>query len=334
MNDFKDIPAGYPESVFQNGPEIKVGDIPISPITIPEVKKIVDAQYRQNFEPISYTTQRGVDQLLTEEIDYARLPDLPGRKAIQMFRDLPEGSGFLDVGCGSGTFIKEVVTKVNPEIEAYGFDSRTWEDQEELPHLNLGNIDDLPSIDFGRDKFDIVTSASVLYHLPDYWGAILRMADRLKPKGVLLTSTVPRVVETTVRDGVVSYGDPVDDETGRISKSDYGQSGYYRSRNIFGTDGKIVPMTDVIQTINECNPNFRLRYSVSPADNVGTGQYGGQIAAVREGVQPLNLSCLFYCNYPLDRKYGPISYILGKTEEERKMLQQKGFISVQERFGH
>ncbi len=332
MNDFMDIPSGHPDMIQGAGLEIKVNNLPITPISGQDVKNVVDAQYRQNFEPIFYTTQRGIDELLTGNRDYARLPDLPKRKAMQIFRDLPNGSGFLDVGCGSGTFIKEILAQVNPHLEAYGFDSRTWDDQEELPHHNLGNIDDLSSIDFGRDKFDIVTSASVLYHLPDYWGAILRMADRLKPKGVLLTSTVPRVVETSTRGGDVNYGDPVDDRAGKLTELDYGQLGYYRSRNIFGVDGKIVPMADVIQTLNGHNPNFKLRYSVTPADNMGARQYGGQIAAVREGTQSLNLSGLYYCRFPLDKDFGPISYILAKNENDQKILQINGFISVQERF--
>lgn len=336
MSEFKDIPGGNPDIPPSTGLEIKANNLALISITGQEVKNVIDVQYRKNFEPIYYFTQRGVGELLglAGKGEVARLPDLPEKKAAQIFRDLPKGSGFLDVGCGSGTFIKEVLDRVNPDLEAYGFDSRTWEKQEELAHLKLGNIDDLSSIDFGRDKFDIVTCAAVLQHLPDYWGAILRMANRLNPKGVLLTSCIPRVNEIfTTEDNLMVYRNPVDDEVGKITKPTGDlEFGYFNSRNIFDVDGKIVAMADAIETLNSDNLNFKLRYSVAPGENLAIDQYGGQIAAVREGTEPLNLSSLYYCHFDFDKKHESISYILGKTENERKMLQGKGFMNVQERF--
>lgn len=317
-------PRGAPDVFRDNLSEIRAKDLPITPMSAADVKRAVDAQYRQNFGPIYYNTRRGVRQLLVEDDDYARLPDLPGRKAIQIIRDLPVGSGLLDVGCGSGTFIRGVLEKVNPGLEAHGFDSREWEDEERLQHLKLGNIDDLPRTDLGRDKFEVVTCASVLYHLPDYWGAILRMSDRLKPDGVLLTSTVPRVVETYTSDGDVVYDRPADDLRGRLIEQDDGWLSYYRNRNIFDVEGNIVPMADVIRELNRSNPGFNLRYSVARSENLGTGHHGGQISVVRKGVQPLDLSRLHYCNFPFDKHFGPVSYILAKDEEEQGMLKKEG----------
>lgn len=89
-------------------------------------------------------------------------------------------------------------------------------------------------------------------------------------------------------------------------------------------------MHNVITIINQENPGFNFLYSVRQRGE--KQDECGRIAARRKTTQPLNLSKMFYCNFSYNRKEYPLSYILAQTEEERKLLTTKGFISVQERF--
>lgn len=226
----------FPENITH---ELEIYGCPITSMASHEVREIVERQYQENLKPtIFYETTRGVKDLLTGEIpDPARLPDFPDETALELFRRLPKGSTWLDVGCGSGTFIAEVLQDINPQINAYGFDSREWRNedmasnlrfghrQEKLSHLSLGNIDNLQDVNFGPEKFDMITCAAVLRHLPDYWGAILRMVNLLKQDGVFLSSYVPRIAETysdnmSIDD--IIYGHPVDDIDGNIVRPEYG----------------------------------------------------------------------------------------------------------------
>ncbi len=336
MVNNKDTSQGQPDAL-----EIRANNLEntiLAPLSREIIKAVIDQQYQLNFgdsNNIPYNIQRGVKELLTNANDYAQLPNLPnGQPALEFFQQLPEGSTFLDVGCGAGRFIKGILGRVNPYLEAYSFDAKQWDKNNPPPNLKLGNIDDLPSINFGRAaSFDIITCASVLYHLPDYWGAILRMAHKLKPTGVLLTSTIPRIVQVTKDNDHIIYGKPADNALGELIAPDYGQLMYYRSRNIFGTDGKIIPMSVVIQQIQRENPSWQFKYTVAPSTTLNAQQYGGQIAAIRgENAKCLDLSCLYYCSFPVDRNFGPISYILAQNPNDHNQLRKRGFISVQDRL--
>lgn len=310
------------------------------PIGAPEVKTAVDSQYQKVLKTglDLFTTTRGIEQLLKDgKEDYARLPDLPGKPAIQIFQELSPGSSFLDVGPGSGDFIVGVLRDINSKLDVYGFDARTWRkrQQKKIPHLVLGNIDNLPDVDFGGvSKFDVVTCAAVLYHLEDYWGAILRMADRVKTGGVLLASTLPRVQELSTRGGELVWLGPADNDDGTLREADYGQVAYYANMSTFFPDGKIAPMSEIITALNLANPDHQVFYSAAKGTKFGTTHYGGQIAVVNNSQKGFELANLFYCRYRLgdDPSLTKICYLLARDNEEKEILQGKGYTSVQERF--
>lgn len=156
--------------------EIKWLGTQIRPMSYERVREISNTQHSDvlNFPDEAYNTRRGVRLLLnTNSRDYARLPQFNGLSALEIFKQLPPNSRWLDIGCGSGDFIKEVLSDVNPVLDATGYDARTWETQKKVPKLVLGDLQKIDQADFQDNgiRFDIITSSSVFYHLPDYLGA-------------------------------------------------------------------------------------------------------------------------------------------------------------------
>jgi SAM-dependent methyltransferase len=308
----------------------------IKPITLGQVRLIMRKMHADvlDLSDFAYTTTRGVQRLLDEKsCDYARLPSVEGNSAMQVFRSLKDGDEWLDLGCGSGNFVNQVIKEINPGIKAVGFDARRWSDQEEIPELVLGDIDQVNRSSFQKhpNGFDLISSASVFYHLPDYWGALARAIDLLKPDGRLLISTINRPM---------SGNEPIDDIRGNFIRDpeDYWAI-YYRNRNIFDADGKLLSMADAVQIFNSNNPGFRLEYHSGKSDNVTIGEqcYGGGFSGKKLTDAPINMSFVFYCLYPKkgnDQAPGitDLSFIFAKSEEEARRLRSEAFVSVQDRF--
>lgn len=313
----------------------------IRSITSGQIKGIIKRQYAQalGFAEGEYETTRGVHQLLDEKShDYARLPPLNGQSALEIFRSLPPGSEWLDLGCGSGTFIVGVLKDINFGIKAAGFDARTWRKQEGIPELVLGDIDRIDKSLFPAhpEGFDLITSASVFYHLPDYWGALVKSVDLLKPNGKVILSTICRPMRGNYY--------PIDNESGDFVE-DPGASGalYYENRNTFDTKGRLMSIADAVQIFNSRNPGFKLEYHSGPSERASHGDlsFGGGFSGRKLGSDsPVDASFIFYCLYPEipeKRKYGTtgisdLSFIFARTTKEAEKLRKQGFVSVQDRI--
>ena len=240
----------------------------------------------------------------------------------------------MDVGCGSGTFIMEVLSKINSKITAVGFDARAWKRGEQIPEAVYGNIDNLSSDLFeeNKDGFDLITCASVLYHIPDHWGVIKKIAGLLKEGGIFLGSTMVRPVG--------SYDTPYDDKDGEFVGDWVKESGatYYRNRNLLDPDGNLMSMAELLRIIREDNPNFVIEYHALEHKGamLGRTDYGGQISIKKKGSEKLNLSKMFYCyirpDNPSSSGLLDVSYIVARSESEANKLREKGYASIEDRM--
>lgn len=186
----------------------------IKPMSLDEVEGLMRQLYGAvlAFDDYAYTTTRGVRHLLDDKShDYAILPPLKHESAMQIFKSLKPGDEWLDLGCGSGTFIAGVLKDVNAKIKATGYDARKWGEEEDIPELILGDIDRVDKSMFPKHPrgFDLITSASVFYHLPDYWGALAKSVNLLKPNGRIIISTIVRPLSRDV---------PINDEKVNLLK--------------------------------------------------------------------------------------------------------------------
>ena len=321
--------------------EIKRGAVEIAPIGAEEVGEIIDKQYQEVFdlEQNEYDTKRGVRRLLTDKgNDYGQLPDLPDRSSLDYITNLPAESTWLDAACGSGVLIDEVLKEINPDLKAVGFDARKWKALRQIPHFIEGNIDKLHTTNLPEEKFDLVTCASLLQHLPDYWGAILRMSRRLNPKGVMLASTLPRIgkYRERIANGKIQIFGKEDMVVDKLDGSlDYPQSPklhYYHNKSVLNTAGEIVPMKAILEALERYNPHLNLHYSQVKRKRSLADEVGGQLAMVDHQGLGLNLGLMFYCRYPVSRSVGELAYLLAKNGNEAERLREAGFVSLQERF--
>ncbi len=313
--------------------------VSIEPMSLSAVDRINHAQYKQvlTFKGYEYITQRTAKMLLGgRSNDYAKLPPIEGRQAEQVFKNLPKDSEWLDLGCGSGDFLVDVIGSVNQHISAVGFDARTWEDNHNLPELVLGNIYDVDLSMFAKhpNGFNLITSASVFYHLSDYWNVLKRVVSMLKSDGKFLLSTIPRPID--------QYGHPINDEAGKFTENPRSYSAiYYNNRNLFDCEGNLLSMAEVVDVLNRANKNvFKLEYHSSPSKNVSVGQllYGGGLSGRKiDFHQPSDFSSIFYCSYAAAIKVRgnsdtEMSFVVARNDEEKRLLRRRGFVSVEDRY--
>jgi SAM-dependent methyltransferase len=314
-------------------------DREIKPIKLAGVKHAMQELYEGVLAMPSvslFGTKRGAGQLLERDSkDYARLPGLHGKTAKQIFKSLKPGSEWLDIGCGSGRLINDVLEKINPKVVPTGFDARTWSEEKNMPEFVSGDVDELSIDKFDKhpDGFDLITSSALFYHLPDYWRSLVKAIDLLKVNGTLLISTFNRPVYK---------GDSFDDRDGRFEfNPEQGRVRYYNNRNIFNYDGKLLSMAEAVGVFNGRNPGFRIEYRSNFGEGMSFGDrcYGGGISGVRKDGHPVDMSWIFYCFYP-DEKNGnsrkagirDISFVVAKNEKEISQLRREGFVSVQDRI--
>lgn len=97
----------------------------------------------------------------------------------------------IEVGCGSGWLC--------PTLERFGSVTATdiadevlKRAQARMPAVKFV-AGDFTALDFGREAFDVVVSMEVLSHVADQTAFLNKLADMLKPNGVLMLGTQNRI---------------------------------------------------------------------------------------------------------------------------------------------
>jgi len=129
---------------------------------------------------------------------------------LDLLEMLPRDGGLklLELGAGDGATLR---TAKALGIAAYtvGIDLvEAVPAPDGLPPVDLflcGNIESMP-LDLPSGPFDVVLCADVLEHLVDPWRVVRRLADQLRPGGLLLSS-IPNVRNHRVLAQVVLRGD-------------------------------------------------------------------------------------------------------------------------------
>lgn len=127
----------------------------------------------------------------------ARLLERARKSPVQFFAPLGLRGGLnvLDIGCGTGDFLRLIAPIVSPG-KAVGLDlsetmiaEATRRSTEELGNLSfrVGSALDLP---FQAGTFDRVTATQLLLHVPDPWKALAEMKRVLAPSGMLCVTEI------------------------------------------------------------------------------------------------------------------------------------------------
>lgn len=127
----------------------------------------------------------------------ARLLESARNSPGQFFAPLALRPGLkvLDVGCGTGDFLRVLAPIVSPG-KAVGLDlsetmiaeavQRSVQDSENLS-FRVGSALELP---FQAEKFDRVLATQVLLHIPDPWSALAEMKRVLAPSGLICITEI------------------------------------------------------------------------------------------------------------------------------------------------
>ena len=104
----------------------------------------------------------------------------------------------LEIGCGTGKNTEYLLTQANKLIGADFSTEMLSKAKQKITAQNVEfrQMDLRESWDFAENSFDLITSMSVVEHIPDDKGAIQKMWHLLKPGGVLLLS-VPCAVNAS-----------------------------------------------------------------------------------------------------------------------------------------
>lgn len=112
--------------------------------------------------------------------------------APHLIPHLAPGRRLLDIGCGPGTITVDFATRLAPG-EVVGFDiapavidrAMALLDESDAPANCRFMVDDVYTMSFSNDSFDIIHAHQVLQHLTDPVAALREMNRVLKPGGIL-----------------------------------------------------------------------------------------------------------------------------------------------------
>jgi 2-polyprenyl-3-methyl-5-hydroxy-6-metoxy-1,4-benzoquinol methylase len=111
---------------------------------------------------------------------------------VRLFRKELEGKPVLDVGCGTGTFLRTIYTNLEHKaLVGIDLSAEVLPDEEEHIEFIRGNV-----IDFKMDKkFDVAFSDNVVEHIAsdDLSTHLLSIKNALKPGGTLIVITPNRL---------------------------------------------------------------------------------------------------------------------------------------------
>ncbi len=98
----------------------------------------------------------------------------------------------IDVGCGSGW--------LSPHLKPFGRVTATdlseavlGRARERIPNVEFV-AGDFMTLDFGRERFDVVVSLEVLSHVADQQAFVAKLASLLRPGGLLILATQNRPI--------------------------------------------------------------------------------------------------------------------------------------------
>lgn len=159
----------------------------------------------------------------------ARMPSqVRLRRRFLRFVPVRAGDRVLEVGCGTGSVLRDVASLVGTRGEVAGVDpsrrilhaaralSRT-EVARQRVSFRLASAERLP---FRRDRFDVTLAVSVLLHVPDALAAVREMARVTRPGGrvglqdqdfgTVAVAHPDRELTTRIMEGVAArmYADP------------------------------------------------------------------------------------------------------------------------------
>lgn len=100
-------------------------------------------------------------------------------------------TSLLDVGCGTGQFLKETV-QVFPNLKVSGLDlspSMVEETKRKLPIQSIILIGDAELLPFKESQFDVVTAIHMMYHVPNQKKALSEMMRVTKQGGIIFITT-------------------------------------------------------------------------------------------------------------------------------------------------
>ena len=107
------------------------------------------------------------------------------QKRLAALRELRQHGHLLEIGCGTGGFLRQVEQHFTVE----GMDISKYAVQVIKPHfgerVRVGNVELTP---LPRTQYDVVVVFNILEHLRQPHKAIDRIADSLKPGGVMIGS--------------------------------------------------------------------------------------------------------------------------------------------------
>ena len=141
----------------------------------------IGAYYPDEYEP--YARTRGTRSSLSLLIQRLKL-----RSRVRTVTRLAAGGRLLDLGCGSGGFLREMQRLPEWQVQGIEVSQETAAFAREQLDLDVqaGTLEDahLPA-----NFFDVVTMWDVLEHLADPLGALREIHRILKPSGLLISSS-------------------------------------------------------------------------------------------------------------------------------------------------